>query len=124
PARGRPGGARGIGGAAALGQDLAARGRRRRVACSESRLHDSTRGKTTQPMRAKPERGKSSRWLIRTPRANPNTPPPSDRAGKLVDVRVPVTGSRSLAETIRPLTDVSTVASTSPSASGPSIPSG
>jgi hypothetical protein len=70
-----------VGGAAAVGEDLGARVRGRGMARSDARSdRHQRRGSTNQPMRAKPSRGKSSRWLINVPPAKPYTPPPSGRA--------------------------------------------
>ncbi len=66
-----------VGGAAAVGEDLGARRRRRgmpgraswparRAGCL---IGSGRRGSASQPMRAMPARGKSSRWLISAPPA-------------------------------------------------------
>ena len=67
--------------AAAVGEDLDARLGRRRMPRRDTGLHGAIRGSVTQPTRATSVRGKSSRWLCRSPPAAPNTVPKRHRAG-------------------------------------------
>jgi hypothetical protein len=74
-ARREPGRDRGVGGRAALDEDLDAGGHGRRMPCGDARRQDwspaFSRGIASQPMRPIPRRGKSSRWLISPPPAYP-----------------------------------------------------